>query len=291
MLLVDPPASARSVAVRNGVANRSIVPSIVTKRGSVVTMSFQLRRQEFTESVIDLDDLDALPLPYTRNLTVALAYVPELRSLLMLGLGGGTTTRYIHRYLPQVEILAVELDPGVIDMARRYFGIVPDKTYRVVQDDARVFLARNEERHDVIMMDTFRGGYIPFHLLTREFFELARERLTKDGVLVVNLHAGNELFPAVVKTLRTVFANTDFYASPSAGNVIVVASGGLARSRNKLRAAARALQARHRFAYSLPDLLLLRVRLDGPPASEVLTDDFAPVNSLKSIEKHNLKRW
>ena len=263
----------------------------VTKQGSLVTMSFQRRNRKYEESVIDLDDLNALPVPYTRTLTVALPYVPELRSLLMLGLGGGTTTRYLHRYLPQVEVLAVELDAGVIDMARRYFGIVPDKTYRVVQDDARVFLARNGERHNAILMDTFRGGYIPFHLLTREFFELVRERLTKDGVLVINLRGGNELFPATVKTLRTVFANIDLYSSRGAGNVIVVAYLGLARARHELIASAVALQARYRFAYPLPDLLKLRGRLDVPLATKVLTDDFAPVNSLKSIERHNLKRW
>ena len=72
---------------------------------------------------------------------------------------------------------AVEIDGELFDIGRRWFGLEDRPQLRVHADDARPFLRRTEERYDFIFLDTYRQPYIPFYLATREFFELARERL------------------------------------------------------------------------------------------------------------------
>ena len=53
---------------------------------------------------------------------------------------------------------------------------------RVHHEDARPYLRRTDARYDAIMVDVYRQPYIPFYLATREFFELARDRLRPGGV-------------------------------------------------------------------------------------------------------------
>jgi Spermine/spermidine synthase domain len=54
-------------------------------------------------------------------------------------------------------------------------------------EDARPFLRRIDASYDVISVDAYRQPYIPFYLTTREFFENVRDRLTPDGVVIVNV--------------------------------------------------------------------------------------------------------
>ena len=58
---------------------------------------------------------------------------------------------------------------------------------RVHHEDARPYLRRTDARYDAIMVDVYRQPYIPFYLATREFFELARDRLRPGGVVIVNV--------------------------------------------------------------------------------------------------------
>src|ERR1051325_7037835 len=95
----------------------------VTKRRNELTMSFQLKGYDYTESVANLADPDDLPVKYTQVMTIGTIYPPELRKVLIIGLGGGSISSYLGRFLPQAEIETIEVDPGVITAAKSYFGI------------------------------------------------------------------------------------------------------------------------------------------------------------------------
>ena len=95
----------------------------------------------------------------------------------MLGTAAGTTPRAYARYLPDTTVDAVEIDGELIDIGRRYFGLRAGPQLRTITEDARPFLRRAKDRYDVIMVDAYRQPYIPFYLTTKEFFELARDRL------------------------------------------------------------------------------------------------------------------
>ena len=149
---------------------------------------------------------------------------PRPSRVAILGLAGGTAARQMTAaYGRSVDITGVEIDPDIVQVARTYFHLDESNVHPVVQD-ARYWLATETGRYDVIVMDAYRQPYIPFHLTTREFFELARERVRPGGSVVVN--AGRtvtdyRLVDALASTMATVFPNVYLVDVPRFSNTIV----------------------------------------------------------------------
>jgi spermidine synthase len=131
----------------------------------------------------------------------------EPRSVAILGNAAGTTARAFDRLRPGTRIDAVEIDPELTKIGRRWFGL--PRSIRVHHEDARPFLRRRDDaRWDAILVDAYRQPYIPFYLATKEFFELARDRLNPGGRVVVNVGhpEGNAaLEKAMTATMREAF--------------------------------------------------------------------------------------
>lgn len=251
----------------------------ITKRRDELTMSFQLKGWNYTETVINLRDPDALPVRYTQVMPVALLYPENPKKILMLGLGGGAISTYLGRYMPEVDIDTVEVDPGVTSAAKKYFGIRETARVRYFDGDGRVFLNRNKQLYDLILVDAYHGGSVPFHLLTKEFYTLIKERLAPGGAAAFNIHDGTKLYHSTIRTLSEVFAGLDLYPSGQ-GEVIAVASAQSAPDKATLAQRADTLQQRHKFRYPLPKLIEDRLEYPLLQAAngELITDDFAPVN-------------
>jgi spermidine synthase len=148
------------------------------------------------------------------------------RSVAILGNAAGTTARAFGELLPATRLDPVEIDAELTEIGRRWFGL--PQSLHVHHEDARPFLRRRPgARWDAILVDAYRQPYIPFYLVTREFFQLVRDRLTPGGVVVVNVghpRGRHELERALAATLRAVFphvmsdrtrpTNTELVAGP-----------------------------------------------------------------------------
>lgn len=251
---------------------------IVLEKGDYRTMQFGYRQRRYTETRINKNDVTELPVEYTRTMTAALAYAREQNSLAMIGLGGGSTTRYLAHFMPDLDIDVVEIDPDVIVLAETYFNVEPGDRYRVTAMDGRLFLTRRPARYDIIMVDAYRGWFVPFHLTTVEFYELAKRRLSPGGVLAQNIEPTTLLFDSTIATLTAVFDHVDIYKGGY--NVVALGYDGPKKEPSGLGARARALQDSHGFRYPLPDLLAGALPLDYDDGKLPLTDDFAPANML-----------
>jgi len=78
------------------------------------------------------------------------------RSVLLLGLGGGSAARVVRAVAPRARIVGVEIDPDVVRLARRWFDL-DALGVEVVVDDAASFLARTRRRFDAVLEDVFVG--------------------------------------------------------------------------------------------------------------------------------------
>src|SRR3954468_2743185 len=196
------------------------------------------------------------------------------RHLAILGNAAGTTARAYGHYFPATAIDAVEIDPEVTAIGRRYFDLRAPHL-RTFAEDARPYLRRTGERYDAIFVDAYRQPYIPFYLATSEFFRLCRSRLTPGGVVVINVghpEGEDQLERDLTRTLGTSFGtvlrdpieptNTLLIASTAPGSAQTVRSAGLPAD---LRPLAREAAGR------------IRAPLTG---GEVFTDDRAPVEWL-----------
>jgi spermidine synthase len=262
----------------------------ITKRRDELTMAFQLKGWEYTETVVNLREVDDLPVRYTRVMTVAAAYVTEPKRVLMIGLGGGAISTYIGLFMPQVSIDTIEIDPAVIAAAKKYFGLRETPRVRYIAGDGRVMLKRNAEKYDIIFVDAFRGGYIPFHLLTREFYSLLRDRLAPGGAVAFNLHDGTRLYTSTLRTLTSVFPSVHLYPSGE-GEVTAVVTATPAPDGDELATRAAAAQERYNFRFPVPELLKRRAPMPSLARGQILTDDFAPADVLDTIgERERRKR-
>ncbi len=197
----------------------------------------------------------------------------------MLGLGGGSISTYLARFLPDAAITTIEVDPGVLTAAKTFFGLRATERVRYIAGDGHVFLNRNRAVYDLILLDAYRGGYVPAHLLTREFYELIKQRLAPGGAAAFNVHDGSKLYASTVKTLATVFPSFDLHPT-GLGEVIAVATAASVLDRKGLEHRASALQEHYRFRFPLPQMI--ERRMEQPQSDAVggiiITDDFAPTD-------------
>jgi spermidine synthase len=260
----------------------------IGERGTVRTMYFVGDNGlQYIESRVDRAYPASLDLDYTRTMMAGFLLQPRPRRLLMLGLGGGGMSNYLFGRIPGLEVDAVDIDPEVVRLAQTYFDVPKaDPRYRVHVDDARLFVERATTQWDMIMLDAFRGVFVPFHLKTAEFYRAVLARLSPQGVVVANLHNVTRMYPHDRETMATVFPTRYSFVSEGGNQTTLVASADPRRaSPYVVRANARAAQPQFDF-----DLLGLAARLylrrDWEPAA-VLRDDFNKDELGAAAERHN----
>ncbi|MFO8008570.1 MAG: fused MFS/spermidine synthase [Candidatus Brocadiia bacterium] len=261
----------------------------VHRRGSITTLRFATGDPGVVQSQVDLNRPRRHMLEYTGMAFCGLLYQPEPKRFLMLGLGGGVIAREMHHYFPDLQLDVAEIDPAIPGVAERFFGFRTTERLEVHVRDGRVFIRRRLRedpvpKYDYIVLDAFQGDSIPFHLMTREFFEQVKGVLADDGVVVANVIFTNQLCHSELKTIVEVFGRCQVYEARSSTNAMLVATGPDAPvlSAEEALRRARKLQREHGFPFDLRTVA--RRLVPGAKPNEearVLTDDQAPVNWLR----------
>jgi spermidine synthase len=196
----------------------------------VVTDDGQVRHLKFGDSLqsgMYVADPAKSDFRYTEYFHLAWVVKRDIRTVLFLGLGGGSTPKKFHADYPSIEMDIVEIDPAVVEVAERYFHFRRGPRLNVIIDDARSYLANTAKRYDLIVHDAYFSEAVPFHLITREFFHLAVKRLTPTGVFAFNLISDvvgpdNTLFRAVYKCWQELFAAIYVFPVEGKRNVMLI---------------------------------------------------------------------
>ncbi len=260
------------------------------------------------ESLMSRSDPFAGGFEYTDFFHVPMLLDPSTERVLFLGLGGGTGPKSFLSHYPDVGIDVVEIDPMVVEVARRYFAVPQDPRLRIHVADGRAYLQRDRRRYGAIVVDAYSagpsGGILPYHLATQEFFETARQRLTNGGSLVYNVittYGEGTVLPDVHETIAAVFPSPYAFQAETSLNVVIVAQridseGSLADGSRgggewpdgpwldhplgvpQLQALAAEMPPAGR---PLPSILPRRLSQAAriPPHGRILTDDYAPTDT------------
>jgi len=185
----------------------------VVKHGDLVCLKFSIPRKEDTnQSCMNVKKPNELVFNYTKMAMTGLLLNTNPKNILVVGLGGGTLPTTFHDLYPQAKITSVEIDPAVVEVAKKYFEFEETEQNKVVLRDARLFIKREalkDQQYDLIILDAFGSDYIPEHLTTVEFLQEVKTILSPNGVISANTFSSPRLFNHELSTYHEVFG--EFY--------------------------------------------------------------------------------
>ena len=178
------------------------------------------------------DPLD-LVIDYTKYFHLGMMFNPTFTDVLFVGGGGFTGPKNFLALYPETKIDVIEIDSDVIDVAKQYFNLEANSRLNVFNADARQHLSTFEKKYDLIILDAYASTYVPYHLLTHEFYQLTEKRLEPDGILISNLIGsieGNKspLVRSAYKTMAETFPVSYVFPTEekptNSQNIMIVAS-------------------------------------------------------------------
>ncbi|OHA17772.1 MAG: hypothetical protein A2664_04160 [Candidatus Taylorbacteria bacterium RIFCSPHIGHO2_01_FULL_46_22b] len=141
-----------------------------------------------TQAAIFTDGTDDLVFEYAKFYRLVDYFFPQPNHALLIG---GSVYTYPHDFLkqfPAATMDVVEIDSGVTDLAREYFGLTDNSRLTIFHEDGRMFLNREEGKYDAIFIDAFNSGSsVPFQLTTREAIQHVHNMLNPKGIVMVNI--------------------------------------------------------------------------------------------------------
>ena len=206
------------------------------------------------QSVVKPGDPDHLELPYARVALAGLALCEEPRRILVVGLGGGSLPMFLRKHYPAAAIDVAEIDPGVVDVAKQFFGFREDEFTRAHVGDGRQFIENVRQGYDIIFLDAFGARDVPKHLTTQEFLLAVRRALVPSGVVVSNVWrpSANPLHDSMVRTHHEAFDELFILDVPGdVNNILLALPRKQPLNRSELAQLARKVSAAKQFRFDL----------------------------------------
>ncbi|MFX0141134.1 MAG: fused MFS/spermidine synthase [Candidatus Hodarchaeota archaeon] len=142
----------------------------------------------------------------------ALSYKKQIKNILIIGFGTGSTTETILQVKPKPQITLVELSPTLIQNLNQinYLkSLLKDDSIKLIYADGRKYLYNNKEKFDAIFMDPLRTTTsFSNNLYSKQFFELINNHLSSDGIFM----AWMDEYHIIPKTLCSVFPFVNQYS-------------------------------------------------------------------------------
>lgn len=236
-----------------------------------------------TQAAMFTDGTNDLVFDYTKFYRLFAHFVPKPTHVLMIGGCAYTYPRDFIKNYPNAKMDVVEIDPGMTDIARKYFGLNDEKNLTIYHQDARIYLNENKRKYDVIFGDAFNSASaIPFQLTTKEAVAKKYNALKDGGIVMVNILSAIEgekgkFARAEYATYKEIFPQVFLFTVPDIKKVNKTPNIMLV-----------ALKSEKIFKWESPDKEIenflsqvwkKQIIEDMP----VLTDDFAPVEYYKRV--------
>jgi len=279
--------SARADSMKLLHQERSLYREVlVYQTGDTRCMCFTRACRVGRQTCVDTKHPRRIVFSYPQFMLASLYVNPRPRSILLIGLGGGTLPRAINELLPEAQLDIVEIDPAVVRVAKQFFGFAENQNTHVIESDGRVYVkrARREQRtYDWVLLDAFDHEYIPEHLLTREFIVEVKSILTPNGMLTANTFASSKLYDHESVTYAAVFPQ--FFNLKATNRVIIASNAGLP-SDEEIRANGTKFESSfEQLGFERPNMApIFSRKVDWNPRARVLTDQYSPANLLNAGE-------
>ncbi len=201
----------------------------------------------YTQSEMVIRTPNVLSLAYTRKMMGFLLFAPTPGHVLVVGLGGGSLTKYCYHHLPDARVTTVEIDPEVIAFADLFEVPPPSARHSVVQGDAVEYIAQTLDEADVVLLDGCDSRGIAPGFREASFYAEIRAHLSPSGILVMNLVGPSDERRANLRLIAPTFSHNIIVQDVSDGNQVVFAfkDPGFAPQWREIEERARWLGLRH----------------------------------------------
>jgi len=139
----------------------------------------------------------------------------EIGNCLILGLGGGTVVQLIKNRWPDAKIVGIEIDPVIVKIGKRFFGLGEIKNLKIIKTNAFKWVdghfddLNHQSKFDLIIVDLYIGNRFPQEAQSDKFLKNLKKLLAKNGLVIFNWLKGKsekqfeekikKIFPAIEK--------------------------------------------------------------------------------------------
>jgi spermidine synthase len=265
---------------------------LVEKNHTTVQLSYPDHTLEtpFVQSSLDLANPLQLTAVSAQVMLLGLLWQIWPQRIYVGGFGAGRLPWLLHYWFPDAVIQGTDIEPQIRDVSTLFFGIELTNRLQLATADCRRHLAStvSAQPYDLIFIDIAHGnGYMPYSLVTHEFFELCRRQLSEQGVLIINTVPGDRYIAYKMQTLRCTFPT--LYVCDTQDNKLIANRILFAMNQPALSQAVLQQRATHLDASLAPTFSfreqgrrlqsgdpLLETYFDEVPTAPLLRDDHPP---------------
>lgn len=179
------------------------------------------------QSSMWLDAPFDLTIEYTQLLMASLLFIPNPRSVLLFGLGGGSIAKFLWNTFPRCDIHTVDIRPILVDWAHEYFHLPKSPRIHTHVSDAVDFVSQQPlQLFDLIVIDLFTAEGMSEVLRQHNFFSLCERFLDKQGVVAWNVWQSTPpriLEQSIAEMSEAFGSDILFLPSRTEGNLTLIA--------------------------------------------------------------------
>lgn len=173
------------------------------------------------QSTMRIDAPFELDLGYTRAMMGFMLFNPDPRQILIIGLGGGSLSKYCYRQFPQAKITSVEISPEVIALRDEFLMPANDERFEIIEADGCEYLTRADVHADVILLDGYDAEGLPNCLCSESFYSMCWRVLNENGVLTANLWGGEPNRTLFINRLNPIFDGRVWWSKPNESSSVI----------------------------------------------------------------------
>ena len=158
-------------------------------------------------------------LPYINYFTIPYLINPNIKNILLIGLGTGKIVNDWEKLFPQInKIDIVDIEENILEIATKYFNFKKSNKISFVLQDGLVYLRECKKKYDLIVVDVASDDGIDDRFLSEEYFDSIKKCLTNNGLFVSNLcaspdfeHEENTFFQSIKKLYKETFEKIEIF--------------------------------------------------------------------------------
>lgn len=132
----------------------------------------------------------------------------NVENLLLLGMGGGSIIHSLQNTFGYTKnIVAVEIDPAIIKLANKEFGITSSEKLQIIEEDAFQFVKNSNQKFQLIIIDLFIDTEVPPIFFAKEFCKNISKMLQKNSSIIFNVGINLERDSKAIETVTSNFGS------------------------------------------------------------------------------------